>query len=1344
MIRITAFLALNLLIAALPAAAQTPPASLSGTGDATLHVLRPVIHGEQDQAELCLEFDHSLDPVGTNRSAINLKLTLNGKTLPITPKSYAIDGGELCLPNLEHRQPYHISLASLRSAAGFKLDQPYSLAFTVPPRHAGLSILNSAGANGMMRWAAADPVLRAVNIGQVKLELFRVADPAQMADAWSQRLQTTLAPSESATYARNHGSLVWQGALTLPVNNDHRVEAPVPLGTDALASGAPQPPGLYLLVASAPQLVTAKNILAPVAAAWLLRSSLHIAALAGPDGMTVTTDHLGVPMGQVRCLLLDRTAQIIAEARSDADGIALLAPPAARHGDSATVMGLTANGDADFADATQLAALPALPASEAVVTLSQPFYAPGSMVTASLLARTIHDQPLTLTGSSLILQHPDRTGFERFTVPGDGRSAATVTFPAPAGNGVWHLVWQQADGVTLAQTDLAVSSAPTAPHLEMSADRALLNDDGDVTLTLKSLAADGQPAPYIAGTVTADWTVPDHVFPSWMAYRFGTGAPADSTTHTVGSFVTDGKGISRLHLKLTPPPDAAPLHAVNLSIVADPAAGVVTTSALTLPMRPKDFVIGVHPLNENGRFAENSQARFDLIALDSDGKRRGADNLTWQIDQQGRSFDWHQVDGRWDYKPQPQQRRIGGGALQITADAPKRLEFPVTAGAYRLDINDADGILRARLDFSAGWGLAKIETPPPAALVLTSSTPFLTPGNETQIRFTLPAPALMTVVIADDKLRRILHGTASAGINSIALTPAADWGNRVGVWVTIAGTDGTVMTGQTVLSVGQPLAAKPTPIITAPAVNPAASPALHAPRTDEHDPAMRHSLISIAEETIAPRTTWQPAVEKTKNRSEPRLLFIAAQPADGLPAVLSAALARPAVTTVELAGRLDTLRLWHDVLLASGLLTDSAAAGLERDLTQRLLIRQQLDGGFAALPGGTSELAATAAALLALPNGNAGQPNVVPVSATNAESNEASRAALRAAIPPTADWLQHRLENTWFDEQERPARAAAYAALAAVDRLDAAGLRYFADTSADKNLPPVAAAQLAAAFARLNDRGQALAWLNAAHVTANPSSGLLAWVMNNPFADAGASAATLTELAGSAIAIAADGTGQADWLRAMAALQARAGRWQTTLGRVEITQTGVYVTALPAGVAPLALRNSGDRPLHALTIDSVREPVTTGPLTRRLNHLDGSAVKDGALTAGEVVVVTLEGPAGLATAGTDGTIAITDMPAPALRPIGCALAAPDAGGDPHGDFLGWLRGAGLTPKPVCEAADDHLTFLLPPDGSDSGWRLAYLAQVGLAGSYDLTAPIMQMVGAAAPTQSGAALQLHIH
>ncbi|MGK4422341.1 hypothetical protein ACSLVQ_29245, partial [Klebsiella pneumoniae] len=69
------------------------------------------------------------------------------------------------------------------------------------------------------------------------------------------------------------------------------------------------------------------------------------------------------------------------------------------------------------------------------------------------------------------------------------------------------------------------------------------------------------------------------------------------------------------------------------------------------------------------------------------------------------------------------------------------------------------------------------------------------------------------------------------------------------------------------------------------------------------------------------------------------------------------------------------------------------------------------------------------------------------------------------------------MDNSWIDEKERANRAFGYAALAITGRTDKASLDYFADTSADKNLPPLAAAQIALAFAKNNNADKANFWL---------------------------------------------------------------------------------------------------------------------------------------------------------------------------------------------------------------------------------------------------------------------------
>jgi len=95
-----------------------------------------------------------------------------------------------------------------------------------------------------------------------------------------------------------------------------------------------------------------------------------------------------------------------------------------------------------------------------------------------------------------------------------------------------------------------------------------------------------------------------------------------------------------VHLKLTPPEDSSPLHLATIKVTSDPVRGVANPLDLALPVRPRNYIVGIRPMVAGGHFTQNSIARFDVVVLDGEGKRRGIEDLSYQIYEQGRSFDW--------------------------------------------------------------------------------------------------------------------------------------------------------------------------------------------------------------------------------------------------------------------------------------------------------------------------------------------------------------------------------------------------------------------------------------------------------------------------------------------------------------------------------------------------------------------------------------------------------------------------------------------------------------------------------------------------------------------------------
>ena len=164
-------------------------------------------------------------------------------------------------------------------------------------------------------------------------------------------------------------------------------------------------------------------------------------------------------------------------------------------------------------------------------------------------------------------------------------------------------------------------------------------------------------------------------------------------------------------------------------------------------------------------------ARFDIAAWDAEGRRRNANDLRYQIYEEGRSFDWYQAEDRWNYKPLPQQRRLGGDSLAVKANGPNLIEWPLAAGSYRLDITNAEGKILSSLRFNGTWEPTQALTDRPETLPLTATL------NGKNIRLTVTAdkPNVATILLADDHVRHLLHKALPAGQNRNG-RPGPVWG----------------------------------------------------------------------------------------------------------------------------------------------------------------------------------------------------------------------------------------------------------------------------------------------------------------------------------------------------------------------------------------------------------------------------------------------------------------------------------------------------------------------------------------------------------------------------------------
>ena len=1288
------------------------------------------LNAEAPRGEVCLTVNRPLPLADREALAQALRLEKDGDHLPVAPRDLSLTPTDLCIQQLEHGATYRLTVKALRDQDGEGLAASFQKTFTMPDRNPSLALVLPGEKDGLPRYAAAPDLtdkisLRGLNVKVARLRLFRI-EAGDAFGAWQQAAQASLVPSESQFFAAQNGKEVWRGDIVFGAKANVEQTAPVPL-PDRL------PQGLYFLAATPQQGGNA----AFVAGQWFLISDLKVQATRQAEGLRVTASR-----PETTFQLLGRDGQNLAE---DKGGAAVLTIP--KDAEPFLLFATDAAGDMAFVDLSRV------PKTEnlslfATLTPDRALYQGGATAVIALAAGDAQGHIAAVPEkTSLKLLRPDQSvAGEQFVLAGkSGPMFVSLPLPSVREAGVWTLLWQQTNGRLLARASLKLAPEALWPKIEVAADRAFVDSDGNVTLNVKaSDSLTGKPLAWRGGSVS--WQYADPVFPAWKNYRFGR-LPEGTEDKKAASFITDAKGVAVVKINL--PLDDAAARSVLLTVKPERVAEPVT---LNLPTRAASGWIGIKP--RAPVFAENSEAVFDVAALDSEGKNRAerTEDLSFQIYEEGRSFRWYPDEGRWDYQPSPQHRRLGGGRMALDDRGSGVVRWPVTAGHYQLDIMNDRGEVLAQTPFEAVWNTEagqEIETQPVVApplpdiafsvpssvtsggavvvpVVVTKKLGVMPTFLAAEVRFDDSSGVVVPPVSVDKAGRATLRFDLPASSGPLRMTLQA-WNDKtlfapktmtiparpaLGVIVdplpeTLAVGDHVPFrfhlennrTGEVALTYsvvfGGALPVVETLTLKHGAARDVVLPwgvqPVEAVQLDVTGPDGFHEKRVIpANVAEAGRVAWETTTQQLKPqqtlslRHDRGVVVISAIPLFGVPQALQTLIRTEPFSTEELAQALVSLRAWRDVIVALGL---SGEAGLQQkqDSWRRDLLRRQTnDGGFAAYPDeNVSDLVSTAAAVEALAGDTAqGQATA---------------------------WLRHRLENTWFDEKERASRAAGLAALAATKQGDVSALRYFADTSRDSALSVAVQAQLARALAQSHDDEGARFWLEKVKAASTKNWDVLRERAENPldsFPDVLRAAEALSAANGKKESLETS----LERLRAVAALRDRVGVWHLVVNGHDEAPSGFFFAPVPREKrTPTTVHNPSGQKLFVSVLDkaSVSVPRRSVTAQRQLYRLDGERVAAGeALQVGQTYVLAVRG---------DGFEDQDDRIV--TVPVGGGLQPVDLAADPRNltTLWPWLSGARaeashLAPSPTT------VRFSFQPSAA---WRFAYPVKAVFAGRFTL-------------------------
>ena len=735
---------------------------------------------------ICAEFSEPLIKAGVDYGPF--------VKLPAAQISVEASDKTLCLGGVEHGVRYQVTLrAGLPAASGETLIKDVTLAMYVRDR--APSVTFPGRTYVLPKTDDAGLPVETVNLTDLELELFAVSDRNVVRSVREGLFGRGVDYWQRDMFRADIADAVWKGRATVGMEMNQEVLTRLPM-RDALAGRAP---GLYVLQARIPG---ADPYDAPEATQWFVLSDLGVATLKGTDGVHVFVRGLSdaAVRAGAKVRLISRSNAVLAETETDTAGHARFAAALTRgQTGAAPAMVMVENGGDDMtflslidpafdlSDRGVEGAEPAPPV-DVFLTTDRGAYRAGDTIHATALARDSKAAALGGLPLTAVLLRPDGVEYSRALSVADlaGGHVFALSIGSTAPRGTYRLEMRaEADGAPLAQTKLLVED-----FLPERLDFTLTLPDGP--LALAAPAPVTLEARYLFGAPGADLAVEGEVLlreakalPGWEGWSFGMADERFSPVlETISANVTDGAGKVDL---LIDHPDAGrvdrPLEAEYRLRVAE-GSGRPVERRITRSLAPDSPVIGIKALFDGDGVSENSDARFQIVALGTD-LTPIAMPVQWTLNRVETRYQWYQSYGSWNWEPVTRRSAVKRGTAQLGA-APVEVSGPVEWGRYELVVERTEGnFVASSHQFYAGWFAPADTASTPDTLELTLDKPRYRPGEEAVLRLVPRYAGTAVVQVMSNHLIAMVTAEVTEGETLLRLPVTEEWGTGAYVTATV-------------------------------------------------------------------------------------------------------------------------------------------------------------------------------------------------------------------------------------------------------------------------------------------------------------------------------------------------------------------------------------------------------------------------------------------------------------------------------------------------------------------------------------------------------------------------------
>ena len=264
-----------------------------------------------------------------------------------------------------------------------------------------------------------------------------------------------------------------------------------------------------------------------------------------------------------------------------------------------------------------------------------------------MLLRDGKGNAATGTPLTLVVERPDGVEFRRALVPDQGAGGRSLTLPLNSAvpTGTWRVrAFTDPKAASVGETTFMVEDY-VADRIEftLSSKSKEINPEVPAELEVDGRFLYGAPASGLA--LEGDMLVaPASDRPGFTGYKFGVADEETSSnerTPLENLPEADANGKATFNVSLAKPPSSTRPQETQIFVRMVETGGRAVERKLTLPVAPKDAMIGVKPLFGDSNVAEGDPANFDVVFVAPDGKPLARSGLRYELLKLESRYQWY-------------------------------------------------------------------------------------------------------------------------------------------------------------------------------------------------------------------------------------------------------------------------------------------------------------------------------------------------------------------------------------------------------------------------------------------------------------------------------------------------------------------------------------------------------------------------------------------------------------------------------------------------------------------------------------------------------------------------------